>query len=69
MSNHVNNSVVVGNGCNVPIKGYGHTSLHKNTLHLNNVLHVPKLVKNLISVRKFTSDNSVSIEFDPLGFL
>ncbi|KAJ9539514.1 hypothetical protein OSB04_032247 [Centaurea solstitialis] len=27
-----------------------------------------KLIKNLISVRRFTIDNSVSVEFDPFGF-
>jgi len=32
------------------------------------VLHAPKLIKNLISVRQFTKDNSVSVEFDPCGF-
>lgn len=35
---------------------------------LKNVLHAPKLIKNLISVHKFTTDNSVSVEFDPYGF-
>jgi hypothetical protein len=35
---------------------------------LKNVLHVPQLIKNLVSVRKFTTDNSVSVEFDPFGF-
>ena len=33
-----------------------------------NVLHAPKIIKNLISVRKFTIDNSVIVEFDPFGF-
>lgn len=37
-------------------------------LHLNNVLVTPSLVKNLISVRQFTRDNNVSLEFDPAGF-
>jgi hypothetical protein len=32
------------------------------------MLHVPKLVRNLLSVRKFTRDNFCSIEFDPFGF-
>ncbi|XP_074266456.1 uncharacterized protein LOC141589729 [Silene latifolia] len=34
-------------------------------LILKNVLFVPKLVKILVSVRKFTIDNKVSVEFDP----
>ena len=36
-------------------------------LHLNNVLVSPSLIKNLISVRQFTSDNNCSVEFDSLG--
>jgi len=35
---------------------------------MNNVLHAPKLIKKLISVCKFTTDNSVSVVFYPLGF-
>jgi hypothetical protein len=31
-------------------------------------MHAPNLIKNLVSVRKFTTDNQVSIEFDPFGF-
>ena len=38
------------------------------TLSLNNVPHAPKIIKNLISVRKFTTDNSVTVAFDPFGF-
>ena len=37
-------------------------------LQLNNVLISPSLIKNLISVRRLTRDNNVSIEFDPSGF-
>ena len=38
------------------------------TFTLNHVLHAPKLIKNLISVQKFTTDNMVSISFDPYRF-
>ena len=70
LSNHPNNNIVVGNGHSIPILGYGHTNLPSpcQSLSLENVLHAPKLIKNLISVRKFTKDNSVSVEFDPFGF-
>ena len=37
-------------------------------LVLDHVLHAPKLIKNLIYVRKFTTYNHVSVEFDPFGF-
>lgn len=40
----------------------------QNRLLLNNVLISNKMVKNLISVRQFKTDNSVSVEFDPFGF-
>jgi hypothetical protein len=65
-----NNKIIVGNGHSVPIYGLGSTQLE--TPHppfvLNNVLHAPNLIKNLVSIRKFTTDNQVSIEFDPFGF-
>jgi hypothetical protein len=38
-------------------------------LLLNNVLHVPTIAKNLISVHHFTSDNNVFMEFHPWFFL
>ena len=65
-----NNNIVVGSGHLVPIVGHGSTMLPSPypPFHLNNVLHAPKLIKNLISVRKFTTDNSISVAFDPLGF-
>lgn len=61
-------SVTVGNGSSIPITKTGSSFLPTNTLplSLNNVLIAPKIIKNLISVRKFTTDNWCSIEFDPL---
>ena len=38
------------------------------TLSINTVLHSPKIIKILISVRKFTTNNSVTVAFDPFGF-
>ncbi|XP_021738811.1 uncharacterized protein LOC110705278 [Chenopodium quinoa] len=61
-----NRNIIVGNGSGIPIRGFGQTSLPPFTL--KNVLHAPNLIKNLISVRKFTCDNLVSIEFDLFGF-
>ena len=63
------NGIVVGNGHTIPIHGYGDASIPSPhpPLALKNV-HAPKLIKNLISVRKFTSDNNVTVEFDPCGF-
>nr|KYP74656.1 hypothetical protein KK1_007343 [Cajanus cajan] len=62
--------IIVSNGHSIPIHGYGHTKLSSPCppLTLNNVLHAPQLVKNLVLVRKFTTHNSISVEFDPFGF-
>jgi histone deacetylase 1/2 len=62
--------VTVGNGVSLPISSTGHTTIHTppRTFSLNNVLVVPSIIKNLLSTRQFTTDNLVSIEFDPFGF-
>ncbi|KAJ9566937.1 hypothetical protein OSB04_002903 [Centaurea solstitialis] len=64
------NSVLVGNGTSIPVTHTGHSTLYSlhRPLHLHNVLITPEIIKNLISVRKFTTDNITSIEFDPFGF-
>ena len=59
-------SIVVGNGATLPVVGTGYSIL-PGPFRLNNVLIAPDMIKNLLSVRKFTTDNSVSVEFDPLG--
>ncbi|CAB77880.1 putative reverse transcriptase [Arabidopsis thaliana] len=63
-------SVVVGNGSSVPTKAIGYSFLPSKIrpLHLHNVLVCPSIIKNLVSVRQFTKDNYVSVEFDPFGF-
>ena len=57
-------SIVVGDGSLLPVTATGVASLPGH-LSLNNVLVSPRLIKNLISVRQFTSDNNCSVEFDP----
>jgi hypothetical protein len=59
-------SIIVGNGNSIPITSTGSTIL-SDFLRLNNVLVSPSLIKNLISVCQFTSDNNCFVEFDPLG--
>nr|GEX48100.1 ribonuclease H-like domain-containing protein [Tanacetum cinerariifolium] len=63
-------SVIVGNGHYIPVTHTGHSFLHTSSkpLHLNHILVTPHIIKNLISVRQFTRDNDVSIEFDAYGF-
>ncbi|GJU08395.1 ribonuclease H-like domain-containing protein [Tanacetum coccineum] len=63
-------SVFVGNGHSIPVTHTGHSFLHTSSkpLHLNHILVTPHIIKNLISVRQFTCDNDVSVEFDAYGF-
>ncbi|GJR98762.1 ribonuclease H-like domain-containing protein [Tanacetum coccineum] len=63
-------SVFVGNGHSIPVTHTGHSFLHTSSkpLHLNHILVTPHIIKNLISVRQFTRDNDVSVEFDAYGF-
>lgn len=56
----------LGNGDLLPVTSTGSTDLSPH-LHLNYVLVSPGLIKNLISVHQFTSDNNCSVEFDHLG--
>jgi hypothetical protein len=65
-----NNSqhIIVGDGSKLPILVVGSVQISSLPFHLQNVLVSPNIVKNLISVRQFTRDNYVSIEFDPFGF-
>jgi histone deacetylase 1/2 len=62
-------SITLGDGSLTPISCVGHTHLPSATkpLLLRDVLVAPALIKNLISVRRFTTDNHVSLEFDPFG--
>jgi histone deacetylase 1/2 len=48
----------------------GHSVLHSPTgnIHLQNILHVPKARKSLVSVNRLTRDNNVFIEFHPDHF-
>lgn len=66
----IDHSVTVGNGSKIPIiaTGYSQLSSSSRPLSLNKVLVAPQIIKNLVSVRKFTKDNWCSVDFDPLGF-
>jgi len=59
-------TIIVCNGSLLPITSTGATVLHPS-LHLNNVLVSPQLIKNHFFVRQFTTDNNCSVEFDPSG--
>ena len=59
--------IQVGNGMNLPIKHIGNVEFSSpytsRILLLKNLLHVPKITKNLFSVSKFCFDNKVFFEF------
>lgn len=61
------NNIIVVSGYNISVIGYEHASLLTSpySFNLHNVLHAPKLIKNLVFVRKFAIDNDVFVEFDP----
>ncbi|GJZ66374.1 ribonuclease H-like domain-containing protein [Tanacetum coccineum] len=63
-------SISVADGHSIPVTNTGHNILPTPTrsLHLNNVLITPHIVKNLIYVRQFVRDNNCTIEFDAFGF-
>lgn len=59
-----NDSIVVGNGAVLPITHTGSFSTNSATrkFQFNNVLYVPSIHKNLISVYQFCNDNQTSVE-------
>lgn len=71
LGNHTNyigsDKVIVGNGTALPISFTGHSCLQSlksnKVLRLDNIPHVPMIRKNLLSVSRFTNDNSVLFDF------
>jgi hypothetical protein len=59
-------SIIVGNGSTLPITLAGDLAL-PSPFYLNNVLVTLDIIQNLISVRRFTTDNWCSMEFDLFG--
>jgi hypothetical protein len=57
-------SIIVGNGSALPVTSVGDSTL-SGPFYLNNVLVTPDIIQNLLSVRRFTTDNWCSMEFDP----
>ncbi|PKU87026.1 Retrovirus-related Pol polyprotein from transposon TNT 1-94 [Dendrobium catenatum] len=65
-----NDGITVGDGRSVPIahSGAGILPTPSRKLYLSQLLHIPKLHYNLLSISQLTRDNNISIVFDPLGF-
>ena len=64
-------NIMIGDDTGLPITHTGSTSLPTSNTHfsLTNVLCVPSIIKNLISISKFCISNNASIEFLPYTFL
>ena len=62
--------VIVGDGTKIPITHKGTSTLQtpEFSFNLPNVLCVPNIKKNLLSVAKFTNDNQCFFEFFPWGY-
>ncbi|KAB5551985.1 hypothetical protein DKX38_009296 [Salix brachista] len=62
-----NSHLLIGNGQSLPITHLGSSVLHNFNTHtsliLNNILCVPQIAKNLLSIAKLTTDNPVFVEF------
>jgi hypothetical protein len=59
-------SIIVGNGSSLLVTSVGDSVL-SGPFYLNNILLAPDIVQSLLSVRRFTTDNWCSMEFDPFG--
>ncbi|KAF8399800.1 hypothetical protein HHK36_015671 [Tetracentron sinense] len=63
--------IIIGNGQSLSISHIGDASVPTNSgsLHLKNVLLVPKITKNLLSVGQLTDEKCCMFEFDSRGFV
>lgn len=64
------NQIHIGNGQGRPITSVDSMSFNSSfqpyiTLKLNNLLLVPSITKNLVSVNQFAKDDNVFFEFHP----
>ena len=57
-----NQHITVANGSHTPVTGCGNIQL-QSSLHLSNVLHVPKVSNNLLSIHKITKDLNCDVTF------
>ncbi|KAK4477741.1 hypothetical protein RD792_017002 [Penstemon davidsonii] len=66
-----NEDLQIGDGKNLAITHTGSTSLpsSSSSFLLNDVLYVPSMKKNLVSVYKLCCTNNVSVEFSPFSFV
>jgi hypothetical protein len=60
--------IIVGNGSILPVTSVVDSVL-PGPFYLNSILHTLHIIDNLLSVRRFTTNNLCSMEFDHLVFL
>ena len=62
--------VMIGDGKSLQITHLGSSTLHSSThsFKLKNILCVPDIKRNLLSIYQFCVDNNVSVEFLPWCF-
>jgi hypothetical protein len=67
---HGGDQVHAANGSGMEIDHIGHSTLHSpaGKIHLQNILHVPKAKKSLVSVNRLVRDNNIFLEFHPNHF-
>lgn len=65
-----NDELIIGDGTALPIAHIGKFSLHTptHTFIFHNVLHVPSISRNILSISQFCKDNNTSFEFLPSSF-
>lgn len=63
--------VTIGNGTGLSIKHIGKSTIQTtgHNFALNNILHVPSIQQQLLSVNKFAKNNHCSFEFDSNRFV
>jgi len=57
-----NQYIIVANGSNTPVNGRGNIHLQPS-FPLKNVLNIPKLSNNLLSIQKVTQDSNCAVVF------
>ncbi|PKU75332.1 Retrovirus-related Pol polyprotein from transposon TNT 1-94 [Dendrobium catenatum] len=64
-------AITIGDGRNIPIAnaGSGIIPTPNSKLRLSQILHIPQISYNLLSISALTRDNNISISFDAHGFV
>jgi hypothetical protein len=68
---HGKDNVQTANGTGMHITHIGQSKIPTSShyLHLRNILRVPSVTRNVLSVKRFKYDNNVYFEFHPWYFL